>query len=73
MTSRRSLCIGFSRADAPMGRPIGTLPQISHDLIICSQNTRLDSVILGLSLENSHGRLYKKIRKKRTYNNDEKP
>src|SRR6218665_3933888 len=46
---------------------------IHHDLINCSQNTRLNFVILGLSLENSHGRLYKKIRKKRTYNNAEKP
>src|SRR6218665_2722279 len=72
-TSRQSLCIGFSRAEAPMGRPIGTLPQFSHDLINCSQNTRLNSVILGLSLENSHGRLYKKFHKKRTYNNAEKP
>src|SRR6218665_4020830 len=72
-TSRRSLCIGFSRAEAPMRRPIGTLPQFSHDLMNCSQNTRLNSVILGLSLENSHGRLYRKFRKKGTYNNDEKP
>src|SRR6218665_2716962 len=70
-TSRRSLCIGFSRAEAPTGRPIGTLPQFSHDLINCSQNTRLNSVILGLSLENSNGRLYKKFRKKRSYNNAE--
>src|SRR6218665_1769368 len=41
-----------------------------HNLINCSQNTRLNFVILGQSLENSHGRLYKKIRKKRTYNNN---
>src|SRR6218665_25672 len=34
---------------------------IHHDLINCSQNTRLNFVILGLSLDNSHGRLYKKI------------
>src|SRR6218665_3651997 len=47
-----------------MGRPNGTLPQISHDFIICSQITRLNSVVLGLSLENSHGRLYKKIVKR---------
>src|SRR6218665_3427165 len=46
---------------------------IHHDLINCRQNTRLNSVILGPSLENSHGRLYKKIRKKRTYNYAEKP
>src|SRR6218665_3852994 len=46
---------------------------IHHDLINCSQNTCLNFVILGLSLENSYGRLYKKIRKKRTYNNAEKP
>src|SRR6218665_1633816 len=50
-TSRRSICIGFFRAEAPMGRPIGTLSQFSHDLINCSQNTRLNSVILGLSLK----------------------
>src|SRR6218665_1001014 len=47
-----------------MGRPNGTLPQISHDFIICSQITRLNFVVLGLSLENSHGRLYKKIVKR---------
>src|SRR6218665_1828437 len=47
-----------------MGRPSGILPQSSHDLINCSQNTRLNSVILGLSLENSHGRLYKKFLKR---------
>src|SRR6218665_2904110 len=53
-----------------MGRYSIDKPQNSHDLINCSQNTRLNSVILGLSLENSHGRLYKKIRKKKTYNNN---
>jgi len=72
-TSRRSLLMGFSHWEAPRGRYSIDKPHISHDLINCSQNTRLNSVILGLSLENSHGRLYKKIRKKRTYNNDEKP
>src|SRR6218665_2429283 len=73
-TSRRSLFIGFSHSESPMGRSNGTRPTtIHHDLINCSQNTRLNFVILGLSLENSHGRLYKKNRKKRTYNNAEKP
>src|SRR6218665_59410 len=72
-TSRRSLFMGFSHGEAPGGRYSIDKPPFSHDLINCSQNTRLDSVILGLSLENSHGRLYKKIRKKITYNNDEKP
>ena len=71
-TSRRSLCIGFQCISSD-----GTLKwnpaTIHHDLINCSQNTRLNFVIVGLSLENSHGRLYKKIRKKRTYNNAEKP
>src|SRR6218665_836243 len=37
---------------------------IHHDLINCSQNTRLNFVILGLSLENSYGRLYKKFVKR---------
>src|SRR6218665_1087538 len=72
-TSRRSLYTCFSHREAPRGRYSIDKPQNSHNLINCSQNTRLNSVILGLSLENSHGRLYKKIRKKRTYNNAEKP
>src|SRR6218665_8934 len=45
-TSPRSLCIGFFHWDAHLG-PIDK-PQFSHDLINCSQNTRLNSVILGL-------------------------
>src|SRR6218665_1259439 len=32
---------------------------IHHDLINCSQNTRLNSLILGLPLENSHPRQQK--------------
>ena len=72
-TSRRSLYTGFSHWEAPRGRYTIDKPQNSHDLINCNQKTRLNFVSLGLSLENSHGRLNKKIRKKRTYNNAEKP
>ena len=58
---------------ASRGRYSTYLPHFRHDPINCSQNTRLNSVILGLSLENSHGRLCRKFRKKRTYNDDYKP
>src|SRR6218665_1206994 len=47
-----------------MGRLSGILPHSIHDLINCSENTRLNSVILGLSLESSHGRLSKKFVKR---------
>src|SRR6218665_2252598 len=63
-TARRGLYTGFSHLQAPRGRYSIDKPQNSHDLINCSQNTRLNSVILGLSLENSHGRLYKKFVKR---------
>src|SRR6218665_1557684 len=73
LTSRRSLLMGFFQCISSDGTLKLNPATIRHDLINCSQNTRLKFVILGLSLENSHGRLYKKIRKKRTYNNAQKP
>src|SRR6218665_566528 len=73
LTSPRSLCVGFPHWESPRGRPSIDKPHFSHNLINCSQSTRLNSVIVGLSLENSLGRLYKKFREKRTYNNAEKP
>src|SRR6218665_2067313 len=72
-TSRRSLIMGFFQCISSDGTLKWNPATIHHDLINCSQNTRLNFVILGPSLENSHGRLYKKIRKKRTYNYAEKP
>src|SRR6218665_3811650 len=72
-TSRRSLFMGFFQCISSDGTLKWNPATIHHDLINCSQNTRLNFVILGLSLESSHGRPFTKNHKKRTYNNAEKP